>query len=587
MEDDSDSFKSYFRCARAEIELREWAAAAHTVDNALTKCRGRKVDDADVSELWKLAEEVSKSLPDFKWSSSKPPPRKEAEDFEKRIVGHWEYQGGKYEIKIEQWGALIFSEDTIKVDLMRKSKLSWRGEFEMIAGMALVLSYEPGCDVITTEFIPPEDCPEEQKYKGPTRFTAKRAALPPPPKEEPPAEEELPAPAPTPVAPPPPAAVLPSPPPAPAVPDDAPPFLWLSGHDELSGRYEMLPEMLQNGRPVYKRTTGADVFLWYRGGNWVVTKALHSSTLAAPFLVRCGDITGQSRHPLDVRRPRWHVRKGRGQEDLDHSLCLSTSSPTSAEQAGYPPAVVAVEEVPLAPAAATVHASPPVAVIVSGRQGSHEEVNGLYELSSSSSSPMPVYRHSDRQLSLFYITGYWVVAPELCAVPLAIARCPAPGGVRSPMACTAAWEFLCGQHQKGAMVSMTTRTYEKDSSVSLHSPSSSGDAADGTQEEEKHTEEAQTLSSPKEEENWPPWVSDVTVELSGTEVRATVTVREGLSVPLKNLQLDVGTDTLKVGLPNEDTLSLALPVSVDMDMSPVAKLSEKTRTLRVRLGVRS
>merc|ERR1711924_416559 len=121
-------------------------------------------------------------------------------------------------------------------------------------------------------------------------------------------------------------------PPAPSLADDLPRILWLSGHDGFSGCYELLPEMLQNDRPVYRRVealagsppvSSGDLFLWYRGGNWSVTKTLHASPLAAPFLARCGDASGRSRHPLDVRRPRWFVRRGRGQEDSDPAISLS------------------------------------------------------------------------------------------------------------------------------------------------------------------------------------------------------------------------------------------------------------------------
>merc|ERR1712232_968383 len=141
MEDDPENIKSWFRCARAEIELRDWASAAKTIDDALIKSRGCRGADAEANglELWKLAENVSKEIPDFKWSASKPQPKSQAEDFERRIVGFWKYQGGQYEIRLEPWGALTFNEETMKVDLMRKSKLTWRGEFEMVMGMALVL----------------------------------------------------------------------------------------------------------------------------------------------------------------------------------------------------------------------------------------------------------------------------------------------------------------------------------------------------------------------------------------------------------------------------------------------------------------
>jgi len=602
MDDDPENSKSWFRCARAEIELREFHAAAQTVDQALVKSRGRKGTEAEANtlELWKLAEEVSKAFPDFKWSSSKPQPKMAEEDFERRIVGLWEYQGGKYEIKIEQWGALVFSEETIRVDLMRKSKLTWRGEFEMIAGMALILTYEPGADIMTTQFIPPEDCPDEQKWKGPTTFTAKRIAAPDPPPAEP-EFPEVPATASTAPAPivPPPAPATPAPP-APSVPDDAPKALWLSGFADLEGCYELCADTLQNDRPVYRKsetfdspaalTSGSEYFLWYRGGNWGVTKTLNASPLAAPFLVRCGDISGQSRHPLDLRRPRWYVRKGRGQEDPDPGISLSsgpvsdksgyvfTDSKVSSARDGVGGLEGSASELP------GPEDVPPQVVEVIGRQGSHQEVNGLYERTPSASSGMPVYMHSEHRLSLFLIKGYWVVAPEVCAVPYALARHPAPAGTKSPMGCSVAWEFLQGQCQRGSMVSMETRIYEKDSIVVLRAVSRVGEAGTNF----KATQKSEAATAPQQDESslkWPAWVGDASVELSGSEVKAAIVVREGLSIALKSLWLDVGAHTLKIGLPSESTLSLTLPAAVDTEALPVAKLSEKTRTLRVRLAI--
>ena len=79
------------------------------------------------------------------------------DDFEKRIVGWWEYPGSTFEIRLEPWGALVFQEDTVKIELMKKGKLRWRGEVELISGMVLNLSFEPGSDVLVLEFIPPSD----------------------------------------------------------------------------------------------------------------------------------------------------------------------------------------------------------------------------------------------------------------------------------------------------------------------------------------------------------------------------------------------------------------------------------------------
>lgn len=91
-------------------------------------------------------------------------------------MGFWEYPGSSFEIRLEPWGALVFQEDTLKIELMKKSKLRWRGEVELISGMVLNLSFEPGSDVLLLEFIPPPDLPEKDQWSGPRRFTAQRRA---------------------------------------------------------------------------------------------------------------------------------------------------------------------------------------------------------------------------------------------------------------------------------------------------------------------------------------------------------------------------------------------------------------------------
>lgn len=602
MEDDPGNSKSWFRLARAEIELREWNAAAKTIDEALIKSKGRPgyEADANILELWKLAEEVSKALPDLKWSSAKPPPKTSAEDYERRLIGLWEYGGGKYEIRLENWGALVFLEDTVRVDLMRKSKLSWRGDFEQIEGMAIVLSYEPGADMITTQFIAPPDCPEEQKYKGPTHFTSKRVYAPPTMSEPEPVEEETPTPAPAPVPPPaPPAPVEATPPPAPSIPDDAPRRLWLHGRPDVDGCYELVPDTLENERPLYRRSESlddlvpsGDYYLWYRGGNWGVSKSLNASALAAPFLVRCGDNSGRSRHPMDVRRPRWYVRKGRGQEEMDSAISLSDSADCLGGS-GYPSSsstakpVKTGDEGEEATSTSTTkkHATvsndpPPRFVQIIGRQGLHEDVNGVYELTSSSSAT-PLYTHSEQRLFLFPTAGYWVVSPEVCGVPLALARCPSPPGLRSPLHFSSGWEFLREQRHEGRMVAMDTRTYQKDAGVHIQSHGSAGEEPLKSNAVVPAAEEAGPSSA------WPDWVGDASVELSGGEVKAAVVVREGLTGVLKSLWLDVAEQVLKVGHPDQGTLSLSLPTSVDTEALPTARLSEKTRTLKVCLAVRT
>mmetsp|Transcript_45942 Transcript_45942/g.103102 ORF Transcript_45942/g.103102 Transcript_45942/m.103102 type:complete len:741 (-) Transcript_45942:201-2423(-) len=332
LEDDPTSLKSYHRLAKAQLGLCDWAKAAATVDRALV---GLKGDREGITELWKLAESISAELPEWQWSASKPDKKAAQDDYEKRLTGWWEYPGSSFEIKLEPWGALVFKEDTLKIELMQKSKLRWRGEVEMISGMILNLSYEPGSDVLVLEFVPPPDMPEKDQWNGPRRFTASRKEAPEDAKE--PAVEEV-APEVTPEM-------------TPESPGDkedvrkeaekaeeaeakaaeetakelaallqaAPKEICIAGHPPVDGRYVRCEA--QNQKPAYRRVQeGSERYLWFRGGNWGVTDALNSSALASPFLARCPDTAP---HPLALRRrSRWHVRSGRGQEEVSPSLTV-------------------------------------------------------------------------------------------------------------------------------------------------------------------------------------------------------------------------------------------------------------------------
>jgi len=111
--------------------------------------------------------------------------------------------------------------------------------------------------------------------------------------------------------------------------DDVPKELWFSGAPEnANGQYQLMLESV-GGRPAYRRVTGAERVLWYRGGNWGVTSSVHQSCLVEPFLLRCADGTHRSRHPLELRRPRWYVRRGRNREELDLGVRLSATSEVS------------------------------------------------------------------------------------------------------------------------------------------------------------------------------------------------------------------------------------------------------------------
>ncbi|CAK9073204.1 Uncharacterized protein SCF082_LOCUS35885 [Durusdinium trenchii] len=332
LKDEPTSVKTRYRLAKAQLGQGEWAAAAETVDQALLALKGQAASEREAFtvELWKLAEEVTAKLPDWRWSASKPEKRTAQDDYEKRIVGWWEYPGSSFEIRLEPWGALVFHEDTVKIELMKKGKLRWRGEVELISGMVLNLSFEPGSDVLVLEFIPPPEMPEKDQWSGPKRFTAKRKAVSK--QEAADQQEQLPTPE---------LAPEPAPEPAPghdeavlsqvdeskeedvaAILAAAPKEVCLGGYPSVAGHYILQPEP-KNGRPVYCRSDGpqGDQFLWFRGGNWGVTDSLKASALAAPWQVRCADAALQ---PLQLRRrSKWYARSGKNQEELVPHLAVS------------------------------------------------------------------------------------------------------------------------------------------------------------------------------------------------------------------------------------------------------------------------
>ncbi|CAJ1427211.1 unnamed protein product [Effrenium voratum] len=312
LEDDPDSVKTLYRLAKAQQCCGDWEEAARAADRGLLALKGTSAErEAFTVELWKLAEQISAELPTWKWSALKPEKRA-VDDFEKRIVGWWTYPGSTFEVRLERWGALVFHEareapssviktleDTVKIELMQKSKLRWRGEVELISGMVLNLSFEPGSDVLILEFIPPPDMPESDQWSGPKRFTATRMVAPKKAedaakaevKDDTEKEDDL-----------------------EAVMAAAPKEVFLSGYPLVAGRYA-LQERPQNGRPVYRRDCAEDLYLWFRGGNWGVTESLRSSALAAPFLARCAESRAAAKGPPLRRRSVWYVRAGRNKEE--------------------------------------------------------------------------------------------------------------------------------------------------------------------------------------------------------------------------------------------------------------------------------
>jgi len=517
IKDDPTGLKPKYRMVRAQVGLQNWEVAAKVADEALQSMKSRpakEVDDLRL-EFWALAETISKELPDFKWSVAKPMKEEKVEvDFEKRIVGKWDYgppgKGQYYEIILEKWGALYWKEGDMRIDLLRKGKLRWRGEYEMVSGMVLLLSYEPGADIVVTEFIPPPDVPEEQKWTGPTKFTAKRLAEPekapepeivtdldpPPPPEEvraipqhvdpeqtgKEAEEE--------------AAAAQSQLP---LPQNTPQSLWLSGLGDCDGQYDILteeeaaPVSRSSGGPskaVYCRQGGTPVrHLWYRGGNWVVTELLNLSSLASPALGRCPEPSGRCRHPMEVRRAKWWIRKGRNQEEMSSTAKLEASPTQTAahnktSQTSSSTSSTLTTTTTAAPTAATLagegkeeddNTLPPT-LYLAGREGTGNEVNGRYEMSHHTWAQKPVYVQVDppmpfdqeKPLSLFFDHGYWAIARGVSSLPKAVARCHPLSDSKHPADVQGApWEFQCDNSELRAFMSTNTRKFMVDRWVKL------------------------------------------------------------------------------------------------------------------------
>mmetsp|Transcript_115226 Transcript_115226/g.366263 ORF Transcript_115226/g.366263 Transcript_115226/m.366263 type:complete len:948 (+) Transcript_115226:102-2945(+) len=626
IEDDPQGTKPKYRLARAQLGLKEWESAARTVDGALSgmaKQGDREADEIRL-ELWKIAEDISKAIPSWQWTSSKPAvkEKKAEDDFEKRIAGKWEYgppgesSHHYYEVVLEKWGALYWKEKDMRIDLLRKGKLRWHGEYEMISGMVLNLSYEPGADMLITEFTAPDDIPEEQRWKGPSKFTARRRAEP----EKPPMAEVV-----TDLDPPPPPGEMQLQPPVEeekaqeteVLPVGTPQELWLCGQADFAGRYEFLPDMATPGaasgtaRAVYRREgSGSPLYLWSRGGNWGVSESLNTSSLGAPFLTRCPDTSGRARHPLEVRRPRWYVRKGRGQEDLDAGVKLQAQPPSASDLQSC------------ASGTATSSTSEarqgsdelPSSISIAGREGSHSDINGRYELSKSSWGGHPVYTQvepplpydQERPLALFFDHGYWAIARGVSSLPRAMARChprcaesPHPGEVGG-----AAWEFLCDNSEYRVLVSTDTRKYNVDRRVVLEalaadgavisrsmaaplpSPSlSSSSTAAAAASSTAPVAAAAANGTSQRLRPTPPWVASGTAAEGEGEVRAAIVVRDGIDVDMQNLSLEVGPQVLKIGLEGHDVFELDLPSAVDAAVNPKARWLEKSRTLRIRLAL--
>jgi len=78
------------------------------------------------------------------------------------------------------------------------------------------------------------------------------------------------------------------------------------------------------------------------------------------------------------------------------------------------------------------------------------------------------------------------------------------------------------------------------------------------------------------------WVLSSSAEMEGDQVKAQVTVKEGVNG--SDLSLDVAACVLRVAH-GKEVLEIALPVAVDSAAVPAAKWSKKTRTLTTRLEI--
>lgn len=637
--DDPDNNKAHYRLAKSLVELKDWEAAAKATDEALVKIGTAESVAMQRYDLWALAEIIHPKVPTWKWTLAQPKVRdaKEYQDYEKRIQGKWKYHGGEYTIKMEPWGALVFHEQDIKVDMIQKSMLSWSGEFELISGMKINLKYEPGADQIETEMIPPEELAESEKngpmgqYQGPMKFWATRVEgteLEDAKKEEEQVPEETPKEPPRKVMP---VSEQPKAPSAPPLPEIiAPKELWLSGHTgkhaQINGKYLLLEGELQNSRPVYRKDCEADLFLWYRGGSWGVTESLNNSSLSAPFLSRCSDLNGRALHPLEVKRPLFHVRAGRSKEEPDKLVVISATDLSNDEQGMAADGTIKDSSTSNAPMANgnQVNSEPPPVVVLSGRTGkSGSELNGRYELSSQEMNGRPVYDHECEQLRMYYANGgHWAIGPrnfESSRPPPALARCRSDAA--HPLRVSAWWDFLSRDEGMGHMVRMDERIYTIDRFVRVtdpdsvpseiagaHIPPAGGSGAGGypasksllAQDGDLPSQTTNVVPSPDEvkesskgatpearndsptHRESPSWVLHSSAEIEGDKVKAQVTVKDGIEGT--ELSLDVASSMLRIAH-GKAVLEIALPVPVDSTAVPAAKWSKKTRTLTTRLEI--
>ena len=77
-------------------------------------------------------------------------------------------------------GRVLYREADVEVVLVQDSLLRWHGDFSLIPGMVLDLTFDPGMDILQLCFTPPDECDVEEEMrdkipKGPQRYSAERA----------------------------------------------------------------------------------------------------------------------------------------------------------------------------------------------------------------------------------------------------------------------------------------------------------------------------------------------------------------------------------------------------------------------------
>ncbi|CAD7943203.1 unnamed protein product [Amoebophrya sp. A25] len=205
------------RLATAQIHLREFSAAAASLNSALAVCKrfvrekssassgssssssagdgiGAR-DGSGASELFALCKQIPASAlpPDHEWvlqhaSVEKHFNKSDYVLMEKRICGKWAYgppdKPNNFEIRLLPHGALVYVEFEVSVELLQDRLLSWHGDFSLVPGMMLELNFEPSMDSLSVTFVPPppEEMTDEfrEKFgKGPQKFSARRVSFSP------------------------------------------------------------------------------------------------------------------------------------------------------------------------------------------------------------------------------------------------------------------------------------------------------------------------------------------------------------------------------------------------------------------------